>query len=164
MQKLLPVEVFRRWQGQWFVQVHHRRHKRTEESRNPVRHSTVANKTVSIKGLNIIYKQEVLLQSIIETGLTIAIPQNKTETIRTALYLIYKIALESTIEIKSIHAELLRECHIRNAYSIPVKEEDLLDLVPGASPNEITELDKMKCIEIINGYIYLRERVIMPLT
>lgn len=126
--------------------------------------ATVANKTVSIKGLNIIYKQEVLLQSIIETGLTIAIPQNKTETIRTALYLIYKIALESTIEIKSIHAELLRECHIRNAYSIPIKEEDLLDLVPGASPNEITELDKMKCIEIINGYIYLRERVIMPLT
>lgn len=123
--------------------------------------TTIAGKAYSIKRLNIVYNQKVFLESVIEIGLTITRPGNKIETIRTALYLIYRIALVCTIEIKDTHAELLQMCHKMKAYSMPIEEEALLALVPTASSDDLTELDKLGCIKIIDGYVYLRERVIL---
>lgn len=121
----------------------------------------IAGKAYSIKGLNIIYNQKVLLESVIEMGLTIAKPGDMVETIRTALYLIYKIALVGTIEIEDTHAELLKVCHTKKAYSRPIKEDALLALVPTASYDDLTKLDRLGCIEIIDGCVHLREKVIL---
>lgn len=123
--------------------------------------TAIAGKAYSIKGLNIIYNQKVLLESVIEMGLTIAKPGDMVETIRTALYLIYKIALVGTIEIEDTHAELLKVCHTKKAYSRPIKEDALLALVPTASNDDLTKLDRLGCIEIIDGYVHLREKVIL---
>lgn len=83
------------------------------------------------------------------------------ETIRTALYLIYKIALVSTIEIKDTHAELLRMCHVKKAYSRPIKEDVLLALVPTATSDDLIELDGLDCIKIVDGCVRLREKVVL---
>ncbi len=123
--------------------------------------TAIAGKAYSIKGLNIIYNQKVLLESVIEMGLTIAKPGDMVETIRTALYLIYKIALVGTIEIEDTHAELLKVCHTKKAYSRPIKEDALLALVPTASNDDLTKLDRLGCIEIIDGCVHLREKVIL---
>lgn len=123
--------------------------------------TAIAGKVYSIKGLNVIFNQKVLLESVIEMGLTIAKPGDLVETIRTALYLIYKIALAGTIEIEDTHAELLKVCHTKKAYSRPIKEDALLALVPAASSDDLTDLDRLGCIEIIGGHVHLREKVIL---
>ncbi len=123
--------------------------------------TAIAGKAYSIKGLNVIYNQKVLLESVIEMGLTIAKPGDIVDTIRTALYIIYKIALVGTIEIKDVHAELLKACHINKVYAMPIKEDALLALVPKASSDDITELDGLGCIELVDGYVHLREKVVL---
>ena len=123
--------------------------------------TTISGKAYSIKGMNVIYNQKVFLESVIEMGLTIAKPGDMIETIRTALYLIYKIALVGTIEIEDTHAELLKVCHTKKAYSRPIKEDTLLALVSEASNDDITELDRLGCIEIIDGCVHLREKIIL---
>lgn len=123
--------------------------------------TAIVGKAYSIKGLNVIYNQKVLLESVIEMGLTIAKPGDIVETIRTALYIIYKIALIGTIEIKDVHAELLKACHINKAYAMPIKEDALLARVPKASSDDITELDRLGCIELVDGYVHLREKVVL---
>lgn len=120
-----------------------------------------ADKSYSLKGANIIYNQKVLLESILEMGLTITKPANPIETLRTALYLIFKIALVGTIEINHTHAQLLQACHNENAYLRPIEENALLALVPSACNDDITELDRLGCIEIIAGRVHLRERVVL---
>lgn len=119
-----------------------------------------ADNTYSLKAANIIYNQKVLLESIIEFGLTIAKPASSVETIRTALYILFKIAMVGTIEITDSHAQLLQVCHNAKAYSKAIDEESLLTMVPTASSADISDLHNLGCIEIVEGQIYLRERVI----
>lgn len=117
-------------------------------------------KSLTIKGLNIIYNQKALLKEILETGLTITKPSNSIETIRTALYLVFKVAMLSTIEITDIHAKVLAACYKENAYARPIEEKALLTLVPEASSDDLTTLDKMRCIEIVDGYVRLNEGIV----
>lgn len=122
---------------------------------------SLADRQFSIKGMNIIYNQKVLLESIIEMGLTIAVPTKPIETIRTALYIIYRIALASTIEINDVLAKLLKVCHQQNAYFTPIAETKLLCMVPLACSEDITVLHNMGCIKIVDGNITLNERIIL---
>lgn len=119
-----------------------------------------ADNTYSLKAANIIYNQKVLLESIIEFGLTIAKPASPVETIRTALYILFKIVMVGKIEITDSHAQLLQVCHNAKAYSRAIDEESLLTTVPTASSADISDLHNLGCIEIVEGQIYLRERVI----
>lgn len=124
---------------------------------------SVGEKSVTTKPMNIVYKQKVLLGFIIESGLTLTKPENKVETIKAALYILYKLALMSTIEITDTQAAVLKYLHTHQAYTQPISEEEILQNVKDANSGTVTILDQMKCIEIVDGIVYLRERVIFPL-
>ena len=120
----------------------------------------VAGDTYSIKATNIIYKQKAFLDLVIESGLTVGKPGNTFDTVRIALYLIYRIALSMTIKITEVQAKVLVYCYQEKAYSKAIDEEILLKAVPEASSETLTTLNKMGCIQIEDGKILLLERVI----
>lgn len=121
----------------------------------------LTDKRYSIKAANIIYNQKVLLQALVEMGLTLNKPGNCIETLRTTLYIIFRVALLASIDISDAQAAVLIYCHKENAYVKPIEEDRLLKDVPGASSSILDDLTKMGCIRIDNGKVQLYERVIL---
>lgn len=119
------------------------------------------DKRYSVKGANIIYNQKEFLNAAIEMALTMEMPHGKTELIKLGLYLVYRLGSLSCIELNEVQADILVYCHENGLYNNFVPEEKILVEVEGASRPEMTTLCEMGCIEIIEGKIRLRERVIV---
>lgn len=117
---------------------------------------------VSVSMKNIQFNQKALLASIIEFALTSNMPQNKAELVKTMLFIIYKVAALSAIEISKEQADVLLYCHRHNAYQHVIPEDKILQRVEGATSAVIDELEKMKCIDIVGGAVLLKERVFVP--
>ena len=120
-----------------------------------------AGKKYSAKGTNIIYNQKELLNTVVELGLTLDKTQGVIETIRTVLYLIYRLWLLASVELTNTQASILYYCHQENAYDYFISEEAILNVVEGANCDEITALSRMGCIEIYEGKIRLQEKVFL---
>lgn len=62
------------------------------------------------------------------------------------------------ITITEDQAKVLKECHENNAYLMPIEEKHLLE-VTGVSEKTIDDLCNMKCIELVNGEVWLKEQI-----
>ena len=115
-------------------------------------------KTVSIKPINIIYKQSVLLTFLV-SGLTISLPQTPLSAGKIALYILFNLAIMATTELKDEQINTLLYLHKQQAYTHLIPEDEILRNVAGSSHDTISDLDHLGCIEIIDGKVRLREKV-----
>lgn len=122
---------------------------------------SISGKKYSIKVPNIIYNQKVLIEFILDMGLTITKPDNPIATVQMALFIVYKIALAATIEISELQAKTLLYCHKRNAYIMPISEDTILKDNPDINNDVLTSLAQMGCVRIENGFVYLLEKVVL---
>lgn len=116
------------------------------------------NSAYSLKPFNVTFRMRAALIAVIDESLSFSVPENKTETIMLVLRVLLKLLVSCTVEITEDQAKVLNECHIKNAYKIPIKEEILLELT-GVSRKTIDELCELKCIELIDGKVWLIEEI-----
>lgn len=124
--------------------------------------------TLSFKLSNIIIEFKGMIKAMIEFGLTSAIPADNCEEIKIILYIIYKIFDLSLLQISKNDVMILRYLHTSNAYEIEVKESDLIDyfsinnfLNKMEVHTSINNLIKIKCIDILNEKIRLKEKIFL---
>lgn len=116
------------------------------------------NSVYSSKPYNIIFRLKASLIAIVDNTLSLSIPSNETETIMLLLRVLLILGVLSTAEINEEQAKVLSECHRSNAYCIPIDEEIILGRT-GASHKTIDELCELKCIELQEGKIWLKEEI-----
>lgn len=112
----------------------------------------------STKPYNVIFRLQAALIAVIDEGLSLSVPENKIETIMLVLRMLLKLTVASTVKITEDQAKVLMECHINKAYIRPIEEETLLKIVE-VPRKTIDELCKLKCIELIDGKVWLKEEV-----
>ena len=112
----------------------------------------------SSKPYNVIFRMRAALIVVIDEGLSFSVPENQTQTIMLVLRLLLKLLSNCTIKITEDQVKVLKECHINNAYRTPIEEETLLELT-GVSRKTIDELCELKCIELIEGKVWLIEEI-----
>lgn len=112
----------------------------------------------SSKPYNVIFRMRAALIAVIDEGLSFSVPENQIETIMLVLRLLLKLLISSTMKITADQAKVLKECHINKAYMRPIEEETLLKLT-GVPRKTIDELCELKCIELINGKVWLKEEI-----
>lgn len=122
---------------------------------------SLGENSYSVKGANIIFNQRKLLEAVIEMGLTMTKPHGKAEIIQLALYIVYNLGILACIELNKVQADILVYCHKANIYDRFVDEDDVLRGVTGASCSELTTLSEIGCIEIVDGKIRLREKIVL---
>lgn len=112
----------------------------------------------SSKPYNVIFRLQAALIAVIDEGLSLSFPENKTETLMLVLRMLLKLMVTSTVKITEDQVKVLSVCHINSAYIRPIEEETLLKLteVPRKTIDELCEL---RCIELINGKVWLKEKV-----
>ncbi len=106
--------------------------------------------------------KEVLI-AIIENGLSIALTDelSVTSIVRVVLLILLKALQCTTIELSDDMARVLIFCHNRGAYSkqTGIEEDDLLKQV-NTDRKTIDKLIELCCVEIDEGIVYLREKVV----
>ena len=117
-------------------------------------------KTYSTKAFNVSFSMKKLLMSVLDFGASFQLPDGEIKTVLIALSILYKLIDASTIKLDDLHAQILLKCHLLNAYEHPVPEEVLLE-IPGVSSESISALEGMGCIQITDGFITLRERILI---
>lgn len=117
-------------------------------------------KTYSSKLFNVQFSLKKVLVSVLEFGGTLEIPDASLKTIFTALLILYRIADISTVNLSETHAAVLIRCYELHANTQPISEEILLQ-VPGSSSVVITELSKLGCIDIVEGMVKLKEKILV---
>lgn len=110
----------------------------------------------STKPYNVIFRLRAALIAVIDEGLSFSIPENQTETVMLVLRILLKLLAASTVKITEDQVKVLVECHTNNAYLKPIDEESLLRLT-GVPQKTIDELCELKCIELVNGNVWLKE-------
>lgn len=105
-----------------------------------------------------IFRLQAALIAVIDEGLSLSVPENKIETIMFVLRMLLKLMVGSTVKITEDQAKVLMECHINKAYIRPIEEETILKLTD-VPRKTIDELCKLKCIELIDGKVWLKEEV-----
>ena len=71
---------------------------------------------------------------------------------------LHKLVDIGTIELNEAHAAAVIKCHKLHAMKRPIIEEELLQ-VPNVTHAIITELDRLGCIELREGYVRLNEEI-----
>lgn len=112
----------------------------------------------STKPFNVIFRLKATILSVIDGGLSLSIPDNKTKTIMLVLRLLLKLLKNSTIKITKDQANVLLECHKKNAYIRPIEEDELLNRT-SVPQKTIDDLCALKCIELVDGKIWLKENI-----
>ena len=115
-------------------------------------------KTYSTKAFNVRFSLKKVLVSVLEYGGTFEIPDSEVKTIFVALMILYKLVDIGTIELNEAHAAAVIKCHKLHAMKRPIIEEELLQ-VPNVTHAIITELDRLGCIELREGYVRLNEEI-----
>ena len=72
--------------------------------------------------------------------------------------MLYKLVDIATVELSEAHAVAIIKCHKLHAMEHPILEEELLQ-VPNVTHTIITELDRLGCIELRDGYVRLNEEI-----
>lgn len=112
----------------------------------------------SIKPYNVVLRLRAGLIAIVDEGLSLTISENTEETIILLLKMLIKLTMITKITITEDQAKVLKECHENNAYLMPIEEKHLLE-VTGVSEKTIDDLCNMKCIELVNGEVWLKEQI-----
>lgn len=108
--------------------------------------------------INLTFNLKSVLFSIIEIGLTTDQLQDPIDVIKLTLYILIKVIDLSTIKISDDQAKLLYFLHSQNAYEIGIDESKLINKHE-FSQETINELYKLKCLDIIEGKIYLIDTI-----
>ena len=117
----------------------------------------------STKLFNVFFRMRATLTAIIENGLTLSLPENKTQTVMLALFILFKLCQVSTTDITPEQAMLLIECHNQNAYrshGVYIDEDAVLQKLQ-ISSTAVSDLKKMGCLDIQDGKISLLEEVLI---
>ena len=112
----------------------------------------------SSKPYNMIFRLRASLIAIIDNALSLSIPSNETETIMFMLRILLKVGMFSTVKINEAQVKVLAECHRSNAYYKPIDEEIILKRT-GVPPETIDDLCRLRCIELQDGRIWLKEEI-----
>lgn len=115
-------------------------------------------KTYSTKAFNVRFSLKKVLISVLEYGGTFEIPDSEVKTIFVALLMLYKLVDIATVELSEAYAVAIIKCHKLHAMEHPILEEELLQ-VPNVTHTIITELDRLGCIELRDGYVRLNEEI-----
>jgi hypothetical protein len=128
-----------------------------------------SEKAVSYKLSNIIIDLKGMLEILMELALTMNIPDKLPEFLKTVLFVIYKIFKLSSLDIPKEDVEILEHLHRLNAYTIKVREDDVVNHFTSKKGGEyingetiyssINRLARCKCISIFNGEICLYEKI-----
>lgn len=121
---------------------------------------TNENKTYSTKSFNIKFRPKAIFTAIMENGLTLGKPDTGLQAAMMALFLFYKFLQVSTIQLTEEQAKIMMKCHELKGYEFPVNEEVLIAEL-GVSRTAIDQLYNLQCIDLINGEIYLKEKVFL---
>lgn len=117
-------------------------------------------KTHSTKAFNVQFALKKVLVFILEFGASFQMPDDPVRTVLTALLILYKLVKIGTVNLNETHANILMKCHQLNAYESPIKEANLLSAV-GCTSGCIDDLAQLGCLELIDGNIWLKERVLI---
>jgi len=120
----------------------------------------------SFKLTNIIIDFKGMLDTLIELALTSSVPSSAAQTVKLALFIVYKIFSLSIAKLSEIDAQVLLFLHKNNAYEKHINENEVIHhfILNGlAEKNTVYEainnLLKIKCIDILNGKIALLEKL-----
>jgi len=128
---------------------------------------------VSVKPGNIRFRLKEAIAAVIEMGLTTPFPASASEAAKIVLLVIYKIAGLAIQKLNKNEAFVLTVLHKNNAYKVRIDEKQLVrdilqkcadDSLPVPMEAEIFQADnellKLKCIDIEDGQISLKETVV----
>ena len=121
---------------------------------------SVNGTSYSTKAVNVYFRLKTVLESIIEIGLTLTVPNDTFNTIRLALLILLKLLQSITVELTPEMSRLLMECHKRNAYVSGVEKEELLNKAE-ASDDTLDTLCSMSCIRLQDNKVFLEERILI---
>ena len=123
------------------------------------------NNNKSMKPYNIIVNIKKSIDSVIELLLSFSLSDCLPNIILCLLNFIYRLIKLSTIQIDVAHANTILYLHNNNAFNCPIKEEivyEYISTITDILPAQIiNDLDKLLIINIRNGEIALKEKVII---
>lgn len=108
---------------------------------------------------HVLYRQKDFLELLLDSGLAFGSDETRVAIVIIFLKLIYKFLVLSIEKISDAQAQTLIFCHRHGLYNNWMEEDDLIKQCSSANHVVITELYRMKCIDICNNKIQLRERV-----
>ncbi len=123
----------------------------------------------SYKPYNIIINFKGFLKSVFETLLT-GIPEKPLNIILTVIGFICNITKHSKIHLDSSYAALILYLHKKNAYEFPIAEENVYEIILSSKSDDtqklnpihmVSYLQRLKIIEIEEGMIRLKEKVVI---
>lgn len=114
--------------------------------------------TYSTKAFNVRFSLKKVLVSILEYGASFEVPDREVKTVLFVLLMLYKLVDIGTIKLSEAHAAALIKCAELHAFERPVREEELLQ-VSNVTNAVLTELEKLGCIELVDGNVRLIESI-----
>jgi hypothetical protein len=138
-----------------------------DENKSDFVFMSLKNKTTkSFKLTNIIVNFKSMLNALLEIVLAANLPISSIEVIKFILFLIYKIFGLSTKSLSESAAQVILFLHQRNTYINYISEDEVIEqlikqssLTEETTRNAISELFKLRCIDIVNGNIILLEKI-----
>ena len=119
-----------------------------------------ADKTTSIKPINIILKPKNLFADGLELLASLQKPSSKFQVAQMFLLLILKIVKSSVCDLPVDADKVLIFLHERNAYRIGIDESELIALFDNIAYGKIIKfMLKYKIAEIVDGKVMLLEKV-----
>lgn len=130
-------------------------------------HYSEETKGISCKLSNIRLNLKEAMLLAFETTINLEAPTSTIDCVKLALNILLKTYIVSTIPIENNDCQLLIYLHNKNAYNNPIEEEKIvLEIESGTIPISkdayklsIAKLVKMASVTIVNGKIWLNERV-----
>ncbi len=101
-----------------------------------------------------------LLGFFVSTYLTTSAPESIDETIKLGLYIVYNAIAQMNIKLSDQEVAVLRYLDEKNAYEYPVDEQKIYKDLPKTNAEDVNRLYKIKCIDIVDGKVWLKENVL----
>lgn len=125
------------------------------------------DKAYSLKPFNVFLNIPKLLNWIVDNIVVDAvvgedlIPDEHAKAFKKAIKIILDVLRSSLRAITAEQAKILTYCFNKNAHQRAIPEEWILRDVAGATPEMLTELDKMQCVRINEGNVKLVEKILL---
>lgn len=130
-------------------------------------HYSEETKGISRKLSNVRLNLKEAMLLAFETTINLEAPTSTIDYVKLALNILLKTYIVSAVPIENNDCQLLIYLHNKNAYNNPIEEEQIISEIEGgiipiskdAYKLSISKLVKMASVTIVNGKIWLNERV-----
>ncbi len=145
----------------WMETVHVEAKEEGESSGEKATWSFISGNT-STKPRNYIaeFSLKRLLGFLVSTYLTTSAPESIDDTIKLGLYIVYNVIAQMNIKLSDQEVAVLRYLDEKNAYEYPVDEQKIFKDIPEAKAEDINRLYAIKCIDIVDDKVWLKENVL----